>query len=327
MISFVYITCRNNPKFEWFIDSLYNQVIEEQFEPSKIQIVLVDFELQYDETRKDKFKSIINNRFEFIHIEPKPSPVQGKYKITSKNYFNAGSARNTGICYVKHGYVAFIDDLTVLEKGSFKYIVEYATKNMVVGFSYKKVLELDVKDGIIQTKQEHPGGIDSRWNQGNDIWRIGGSQLYGYSASPLQVILSVNGYDEICNTMGGEDYQYGMRLEKTGTPIYYSKYVVFYESEEFADQGNVFIRRDPLLSNNDYNVLMKKYNVLNRWVPDGITNLSHFILDLLTRNKSWAEGNDYNLTDLRNKILAGGEFNKIFDPNIKTLEGLFLRDL
>jgi hypothetical protein len=72
---------------------------------------------------------------------------------------------------------------------------------------------------------------------------------------------------------------------------------------------------------------MKKYNVLNRWVPDGITNLSHFILDLLTRNKSWAEGNDYNLTDLRNKILAGGEFNKIFDPNIKSLEGLFLRDL
>ena len=52
-----------------------------------------------------------------------------------------------------------------------------------------------------------------------------------------------------------------------------------------------------------------------------------FILDLLTRNKSWTEGNDYNISELRNKIQEGGEFNNIFDPNTKTLDDLFLKDI
>jgi hypothetical protein len=329
MISFVYVTCRKDPKLEWFIDALYNQIKINNFDINKIQIVIVDYELQYDKDnlRKYMIEKIINNRFDFIHVPPKPSNIQGIYKLTKINYFSCSLARNTGICYVKYDYVAFIDDLSTFEEGSFAEIVKCASLNIVVGFAYKKVNNLSVIDGKIVSKTEHAGGIDSRWNGGDIFRKISGSQLYGYSASPLSIILKINGYDEICNTMGGEDYHYGMRIDKLNIPIYYNRRVVFYESEEFADQGNVFIRRDPLLSKELYLSLMSKFNVTNRYVNNARYDLSHFILDLLTRNKSWTEGNDYNISELRNKIQEGGEFNSIFDPNTKTLDDLFLKDI
>jgi hypothetical protein len=139
--------------------------------------------------------------------------------------------------------------------------------------------------------------------------------------------VKVNGYDELHNTMGGEDYNYGTRLEKTGTPIYYSKNVLFLESEELADQGNIFIRRDPLLDDSKYNMLLKKYGVVRRWDPSGRKDLSHLLLDLLTRNKSLAEGNDYNLSMLRTHILNGGGFKTKFDINEKLIDGVFIKDL
>jgi glycosyltransferase involved in cell wall biosynthesis len=323
MLSFVYTTCRKNPKFEWFVDSLYNQVIEEKFDITSIEIVMVDFELQYDETRRETMKQIVNNRFQFTHVEPMPSPWQGKHRLTSRDCFSASLARNTGICYVSGSYVFFIDDLSVLEPGSFKHMVDYAKENIVVAFAYKKVWDLTVDKGSITNKRETEAGTDSRWNQGPEFRRIGGSQLFGYSGSPLSVLVSVNGYDEICNSIGGEDYHYGMRIEKLNIPIFYSRSVIFYESEDLSDQGNVFLRRDPLLEPGHYSQLMQIYNVTRRWVPNARTDISHFVLDLLTRNKSWTEGNVYSLVDLRKTK----QFVSTFHPDLKTLDGVYLRDL
>lgn len=326
MLSFIFCTCRKDPKFEWFVDSLYNQVVENSFDPSKIQIVLVDFELQYDSSRIEQFKAIAHNKFELTHVEPKPSPYQGKYRLTSKNYFTASNARNTGVCYAKHDYIYFIDDLSVLKPGSFKHMLDYATKKIVVNFSYKKVFELSVESGNIRKMRETVSGTDCRVQQGPPFREIKGLQFYGYSGCPTEEILKVNGYDEICTSMGGEDYQCGVRLEKKGTKIYYSSNVMFFESEEHADQGNVFIRRDPLLPAQLYSQLLKKYDVKTRYV-EGRTDLSHFVLDLLTRNKFWTEGNNFNLTELRTNILKGGSFNNVFPPDLKTLEGINISDL
>lgn len=327
MITFVYTTCRKNPKLEWFIDSLYNQVVEEKYDISNIEIVVVDFELQYDETRKELVKKIINDRFKFVHVEPMPSQWQGKYRICSRDCFSASLARNTGVCYASNPYIFFVDDLCVLEPGSFKHMIEYANQKIIVAFAYKKVWDLEVEKGVIVHKREEQSGIDSRWNQGDLFRRIGGSQLFGYSGSPLSVLLTVNGYDEICNSVAGEDYHYGMRVEKLAIPIYYSRHVVFNESENLADQGNVFLRRDPVLTEEQYSQLMKQYQIPARWVPRARTDVSHLILDMLIRNKSWTEGNAYTLKDLRQTIQNGGSFQTEFDPTIKTLDGVFLTDL
>jgi hypothetical protein len=203
-------------------------------------------------------------------------------------------------------------------------MIEYANQNIVVAFAYKKVWDLEVQNGTITNKRETQAGTDSRWNQGPEFRRIGGTQLYGYNGTPLEFILRINGFDEKHNGVGYEDLDYGHRLEKCSIPIFYSRHVVFYESENLADQGNSFLRRDPLLTPEEYQNLMKKYNVPKRLDPNGRTDISHLFVDmLLMRNKSWTEGNNYNLIDLR-KTKA---FPTTFDPNMKTLDGVYLRDL
>ena len=324
-MTFVYVTCRKNSRLEWFLDSLYNQVKEIGVDTSNIQLVIVDFYLQYDQSRLDYVRDRVRGRFEFVHVPPKPSPWQGKYRITKTDCFSASLARNTGICYVKNPYVFFIDDLSVLKSGSFQHMLQYAKDNRTVAFSYRKVFGLNVDNGSIVSMIEHPAGVDSRDYIQGSLTSITGGQFYGYAGLSLDTILKVNGYDEICSSYGYEDIDCGFRLEKNGEPLYYSKDVMFYETEDIVDEVH-FHRRDPLLSKDDYHLLMDKYGVTKRR-DEGRTDISHFLLDLLTRGKSWTEGNDYNLAELRTKILNGGSFQDVFDPEMKTIEGVFLYDI
>jgi hypothetical protein len=324
-LSFIYTTCRKDPKLVWFVDSLYNQVQEMGYDISKIQLVVVDFELQYDGNRQNMVDSIIRKRFDYVHVHPKPSPWQGVHRLMSCNAFSASLSRNTGVCYARHPYLFFIDDLCVLAPGSFFHMVDYAKRNIIVGFSYKKVHDLVVVGGSIKNVREVSHGVDTRYHL-DMFTRLPGSSLFGYSASPLSVVLSVNGYDEICNSIAGEDYHYGIRVEKAGYEIYYSKYVLFYETEDTINEIS-FLRRDPLLTEEDYANQMKRFNIRLRWNPNGRTDISHLVLDLLTRDKTWTEGNDYNLAELRNIIQNGGSFPTSCDVDMKTIEGVFLRDL
>lgn len=329
MITFIYSTCRTDPKFEWFITSLVKQVKEQGFHMSGIQIVLVD---AHANANKGKYKCPFED---FVHVAPKPSPWQGPYKVCKDDFFCAAIPRNTGLCYTKHPYVCFIDDTSVMGPGSFQHIVRYARNRIVVGFSYKKVHDLEVNEvGDILHKREVPSGIDSRLGKGEPFRKIFGSQLYGYSASPLALLLQMNGYDEITNSIGGEDYQYGMRVEKLKIPIYYSERVIFYESEDHASYGTVcsFIRRDPEMSDTVYADLMTQYNVTRNYcTPPFRKDSSHFLLDLLTLpNIARAIGNTYDIAKLRKEYLTTKtiRFDTSFDANTcKTIDGVLLKDL
>jgi len=35
--------------------------------------------------------------------------------------------------------------------------------------------------------------------------------------------VELNGYDELCDPVGGEDYQLGLRIEFAGVPIFYCR--------------------------------------------------------------------------------------------------------
>ena len=326
MITFIYSTCRIYPKIEWFLDSLYNQAGELSYPITSIQIVIVDFQLQNDPSRKQLFSEKVKDRFDYVHVEPKPSPWQGKYKLTQKDYFCAGSARNTGVCYAKYNYLVFVDDLSVMSPNLLGFIINSCNTNKTVAYGYKKVFNLNVEDGNIVTLTEHPAGIDSRWNLGPTA-NISGSNFFGYISIPLKTILDVNGYDEICNSLGGEDYNLGMRLEKNNVNLLYIRNSFYYETENIDQNDVTFCRIDPLLSQDEYNFLMKKYNITERIVPDGRNDLTHLTLDMLKRNKTWTEGNNYNLRELRTSIQNGGSFNNIFSNELKTIDGVYLTEL
>jgi hypothetical protein len=213
-----------------------------------------------------------------------------------------------------------------MSPGSFPHIVQYAKEGKIVAFSYGKVFELAVQNGSITGMREHAAGIDSRNYMEGSLTCVSGSQFYGYAGISLNTLLKVNGYDDISSSHGYEDLDCGIRLEKLGESIYYSKVVKFYETEDTSNEVS-FYRRDPLLSDQKYTELLKQFNIQTRWDPNGRFDVSHLMVDKLTRNKTWTDGNDYNLAELRNTIQNGGSFASSFDPDMKTIEGIFLRDL
>lgn len=328
MISVIYSTCRVNPRLDLFLDSLYYDMKRENVELSlKIQIVIVDYHLQHDKSREEVFSKLNNNRFDIVHVSPKPSLWQGQYKITSKNMFCASIARNTGICYVKYDYVLFMDDNGFMKPGSLKHILSFCNKKLSVAFAYQYANAINYNEHEVNiTPVENNGGIDVRIKQGDVFRKIHGSQLYGHCAMPLENILLVNGYDEISNGIGYEDLQFGIRLMTAGIDIFYSSDVLFYETKNISPEDH-FQRVDFLLKDSDYDKLMKKYKIKARWHSPGSKHLSFLLLDMLMDDDYLTKGNDYNLRHLKNIIQMGNSFPIPNTENNMSFYGVYLKDI
>lgn len=308
-ITFVYVTCREYPHIEWFIDSLYNQYNDiKNKNELRIQIVIVDYKLQYGDNygseRRENVKNIIQDKFEYIHVVPLPDAGQGLHKLVKINMFSASLARNTGLCYAKYSYICFIDDLSCMDLGALNGIIECANKKIYVGFFYIKAFDLVIENGKI--KSHGYCNIDTRKNiyPANTLSQSCGEHLYGYGAGPLDGMLQVNGYDQITDGIGMEDVHYGYRIQKIGNKIFYHSGIIFYESEDNADNGSEFKRYDPLLTKEIYFKQLSRFGCQSsgRWDPKGRFDCSHLLLDLLKRNKFISEGNQYVISDLRDKI-------------------------
>jgi len=331
MISFIYSTSRIDPQFELFIESLYEEICREGFNIHKIQLVFVDFHLQYDLSRLDYLKNIINNRFDFIHVCPMSSPWQGKSRITTKNMFCPSIARNTGICYAKYDYLVFMDDSSCIPNGTFKHIVNYANSKIVVAFAYQIVSQIKFENGeTLITKFEDPKrGYDHRRDLGSNFRECHGQHLYGFASMPLTDILSINGYDELSNGTGQEDCHTGIRLMLAKIKIYYSSDVIMYKSTKLSPNEDNFCRVDFLLSDTSYTKISQKFNIQKRWSPGASKHISFVLLDFLMIGNSWSYYNDYSLQELRNKIKNGENIieNKKYDLSIKTFYGIPLKDI
>jgi len=242
-LSIIYLTSRRQSCVEWFVDSLYKQ---SQLHPDvQIQLVFVDTRLWYDEDRDSEFASVVNNRFDFTHTPPKNTVWQGPRRLTSEDYFCASSARNTGCMYAKHDYLLFVDDLSVLMPGWLTNALHAARNHYVVCGAYKKVRSLKIENGGVVSYEEFPQGVDSRWGRGSDggIVPWYGSALYGCSfGCPTDGFLKVNGFDELLDGQSGEDYDFGIRVERAGYKVFYNRNMLTLESEELHGQLPVMKR-------------------------------------------------------------------------------------
>lgn len=298
MLTIGYLTSRKNPMIEFFLRSLRREI---HGDVNGIQLIVVDFHMNDDPddiSRRDWLKNLIKEEglegIELVHVAPKPTVWQGRHRKTKNHHFAPCNARNTIFALAKHDYVACVDDLSALVPGWLDNVLHGKVHGYVSLGAYRKVFELNVdKEGHI-TYRENPSGIDSRWGRGSatGIVAAEGSWLFGCSfALPLEAALKINGFDERCDGTGLEDVEFGCRLERAGMKIFYNRNVGTVESEEgHGWEGNQkFIRESK----------PTKYGMNSDW----------YILNRLIRgNKTWTEGNDFNLRELRNKVLSGEAF-------------------
>lgn len=283
-LTIAFLTNRVEPQIRWFFDSLHRELDSDY---SETKIVVVDFHAD-DPGRRDAFSKLTH--WPITHVTPKPTVWQGKHRLTKIDYFAAANARNTAICLAPDGWIAFVDDLSVLMPGWLGGVRRGMAGNYGVLGSYKKVKDLVVDNGEVKSFTPNPSGVDSRWSLGSDTAAVhmNAADLYGCSfALPIEWLLNVNGFDENCDSLGSEDSILGARLQNMKYPFKYDLRMLTYESEE-GHAGTVFKRFDKGVSPNDK---------------------SHAIL-AQARGSTWAPNyfGEGGIRALRQRILAGEPF-------------------
>lgn len=250
-----YFTCRKDPKIEWFFRSL-NRELKKNWK--NINIIIIDYYYQFDTINrknelKKKYEMYTNN---VKHISPKPCPIQGKYKVTKDNYFAASNTRNTAFINCETSYIVCIDDLTVIKDGWLDVVLWGLKNNYVLYGSYAKVDKLEcLEDGSFSFDKDSMQ-LDSRFNNEvitNDFaTKVAGSWLFGCSfAMPLELAFKIDGFSEICDTISGEDSEFGIRLNRVTTDIYYSRQMMTLEDNLLHFVDNIkFIRESKILTEN-----------------------------------------------------------------------------
>jgi len=221
---------------EWFRQSLISQILP----TDDIQVIIVDF--FHDERRWPVLEG-------WSHVRPKPNVWNGAHKLTQNDYFAPSSARNTGLCYAKHDWIAYVDDVSVLAPTWLTAVRQAMAEGYIVCGAFRKVAHLEVAgSGKVLQFMDHRAGHDHRWPAGKDDQAVdcAANWLFGCScAMPVAALEKINGWPEtVCDAsgVGAEDSFTGLALVKTGHKLKYDRRMFTYESEELHFQEPLMMR-------------------------------------------------------------------------------------
>jgi hypothetical protein len=297
-LTIAYFTSRKQPMIEWFFGSLERETGGDY---SGIGLVIVDFYAfdRFGEGDRDKLPEFDSYLAKFNgpirYTKPKSTVWQGKHRRTKVDWFAAANARNTAICLAPDGWIAFVDDLSVLLPGWLTRVREAmkGPQNRITCGAYRKVRDLVVKDGEVISYTDNPPGNDNRLAhvKGDGPHECGSNWLYGCSlAAPVEAFLVINGFPEaLCDGMGFEDVIAGIMLGKKGYSFVYDPRMMTFESEELHAQLPVMKRSDYGVSPNDK---------------------SHAILNIAVTGDGWHPNyfGEEGIRGLRQRVLAGEPF-------------------
>ena len=309
MLTIAFISSRIEPHFEWFWDSL---CLESAGSWSDLNVIAVDF---YANQRGNSLG--VEAGGQWIHgppcpriVAPKPCLWQGPHRRTKENWFAAGNARNTAICYAPDGWIAFVDDLTVLMPGWLARVRAAMAGGYIIAGSYQKVFDLQVSRGVVESFRANPGGMDSRvaLAGAHDLLKLPPNcgSIYGCSmAAPVEAFLKINGWcEDLCGGLGFEDAVTSRVLTKAGWPCFFDRRMLTLESEEGHSAGPVMRRADYGVSPRD-----KSHETIER-----AGHLYRF-------------GNYFHLAQLRADCLAGKPFPIPTEPREEWYTGTPLPEL
>jgi hypothetical protein len=252
-ISFVHITGRADPKWEWYVDAICNQASPQELRDW--QFTFVDRSLwapwshkasdgeriafadpfYHNGERRLQLERIVNGRFRYAHVPTMPNQYQGPFRLTNKDWFYAGVARNSGIVTARHPYIMFCDDLALPLDQWLSQVRHAADHKYLLAGMYRKATNVVVDHGRLVSADDFPPGVDSRMSHGSSTGIVpwSGAGVFGCSFGvPLENALLTDGCGLEVAAQGADDYCWGIRLERTGLKVFLNKNCFTIESEE-----------------------------------------------------------------------------------------------
>jgi len=302
-LTIAYLTGRKDPHFDWFLESL-RRTCAGDF--TGIKIIVVDLLFGPDRFEFGMGETAV----EIVNVPPKPTVWQGRHRLTKEDWFAAANARNTALCLAPDGYIAFVDDLSVLLPGWLERVRAAMAGGYVVCGTYAKVKNLVVENGFPISYEDYPQGHDSRERFApTDLHPCEGGWLFGCScAMPVEALLTIGGWTEFADGLGSEDYLTGLTLQNAGFKLMYDKKMKTLESEELHHLDKPLRKTDKGKS------------------PD---DKSHRALNIVLSGQKFFD-NYYGgagIRDERDRVLRGEPFTNRMNPQHDWFDGQPLSEM
>ena len=282
-VTIVCATHRPDPRFPLLADSLATQLGNDADE---VQVLVVDG--LHSSVRGEQLLAQSAGRFALEHVPAKPTPWNGPYHVAANEYYATAGARNTGIVHAS-GYVVFVDDRSTLLPGWWAQVRSAARNGQVVA-------------GAVHGQWSGGGQADRdrRWGLGSDKRAVpvgGGNLAAANFGAPRELLVEVNGFDELCDPAGLEDYHLGIRLEWAGATVYYDRRMASVREAD-RHRHDVVRRLDRVTDRPTYMNTLRAFGVAERSF-DGPFDTSHLVWDVLFgRRDRRSLGNHYELAGL-----------------------------
>lgn len=213
------------------------------------------------------------------HVAPKPNIWQGRHRVTRRDWWATANARNTAIALAATNYLVFLDDRSHLGP---EWLVQvrrgYAARDAVLAGAYEK------NEGKPGSTRDHRLGVHPSGKR-----NCGGGWLYGCTfCLPLEWALRVNGLEEGCDSLTGEDYIFGLMLGNAGYRIDYEPRLFVTQDRTFGTEHG-FAMTDKGQSPRD-----KSHAALDRF---GKRDRTEFTPDLREIRRVLAEGGNFPAVD------------------------------
>jgi hypothetical protein len=283
-VSIVCATHRPDPRFDLLAESLGSQLGDDGAE---VQVIVVDG--LHDAERGELLLAQTGDRFALEHVPAKPTAWNGAYRVAANDYYAPASARNTAIVHASAPYVAFVDDWSTLQADWWTRVRSAAANGHVVA-------------GAIHTRWGDGGRLerDRRWTLGESAHAVpvgAGNLAEANCAAPRDLLVSVNGFDELCDPAGNEGYHLGTRLSWAGAEVLYDRRMLSVRSAE-RHRHDVVRRFDRVTDRVPYMNTLRGFGVAQRSF-DGPFDSSHLVWDVLFgRHEKGSLGNHYDLATL-----------------------------